>query len=627
MTMKKTVSLILVALLIFAMLPLSVSAANESEPNENYQKATAISVNTNVYGALSNDTDEDWYKFTLNEKGSVQISFKHEDAGTENTRWEMYLYSSDGTTHIDGGNGFWSVPGNKDVTTGEIGLDAGTYYIRIKHWNSSWVVSSTYTIRASFSASAKYETEINNTPETADEIGNNVYVYGSISSKGDEDWFKFTLEEKGYVSIWFAHPKADTTNTRWEVYLYRADAATGVDGGKSYWSINGNENVQTAEIGVDAGTYYVKVKAWNDSWVVDSTYTLDVYFTASEEYESEQNNTYQNADALSLYSDMKGSISTANDVDWYKLTVPQSGKLRLSFTHPIGIESNPRWTIYIYRNDAYSKVKEWNVSETLNLNNEAIAISAGTYFIKVKAWNDSWVVDTTYIITATLDHTCDGEWKTVDIATCEGNGKQEKYCDVCKKFIAEKEIPATDHSVSEWNVVTHPDCDTEGLKTGVCTICYATVEKEIPTTEHNHNAVVTPPDCTEKGYTTYTCKCGDTYVSDYVKENGHTEGDWVTVKEPEVGVLGKREMRCTECNELLGEEDIDALEPAYLLGDVNKNGAIEKYDYIAVKRAVMGTLELDETQQKAADVNSKDGVEKYDYILIKRHVMGTFTIG
>ena len=71
----------------------------------------------------------------------------------------------------------------------------------------------------------------------------------------------------------------------------------------------------------------------------------------------------------------------------------------------------------------------------------------------------------------------------------------------------------------------------------------------------------------------------------------------------------------------------DAKLPTYTLGDLNANGEIEKYDYIAVKRAVMGTLALNDVQKLAADVNGKDGVEKYDYILIKRHVMGTFTIG
>jgi hypothetical protein len=75
------------------------------------------------------------------------------------------------------------------------------------------------------------------------------------------------------------------------------------------------------------------------------------------------------------------------------------------------------------------------------------------------------------------------------------------------------------------------------------------------------------------------------------------------------------------------QEALNKLKTIIALGDVNKNGEIEKYDYIAVKRAVMGTLSLDETQEKAADVNGKAGVEKYDYILIKRHVMGTFTIG
>ena len=62
-------------------------------------------------------------------------------------------------------------------------------------------------------------------------------------------------------------------------------------------------------------------------------------------------------------------------------------------------------------------------------------------------------------------------------------------------------------------------------------------------------------------------------------------------------------------------------------GDVNGDEEIDKYDYIAVKRAVMGTLDFDEVQNAAADVNNDDSVDKYDYVLVKRHVMGTYTIG
>ena len=40
---------------------------------------------------------------------------------------------------------------------------------------------------------------------------------------------------------------------------------------------------------------------------------------------------------------------------------------------------------------------------------------------------------------------------------------------------------------------------------------------------HTYLAVITPPTCTEQGYTTYTCRCGDSYVGDYVEAKGHTE--------------------------------------------------------------------------------------------------------
>lgn len=66
---------------------------------------------------------------------------------------------------------------------------------------------------------------------------------------------------------------------------------------------------------------------------------------------------------------------------------------------------------------------------------------------------------------------------------------------------------------------------------------------------------------------------------------------------------------------------------SYMLGDVNRNGEIDKYDYILVKRAVMKTIKLNAEQLLAADVNKDGDVEKYDYILIKRHVMKTYTIG
>lgn len=47
---------------------------------------------------------------------------------------------------------------------------------------------------------------------------------------------------------------------------------------------------------------------------------------------------------------------------------------------------------------------------------------------------------------------------------------------------------------------------------------------EHPFEDHSYVAVITEPTCTEQGYTTYTCKCGDSYISDYVPMLVPSEG-------------------------------------------------------------------------------------------------------
>lgn len=49
--------------------------------------------------------------------------------------------------------------------------------------------------------------------------------------------------------------------------------------------------------------------------------------------------------------------------------------------------------------------------------------------------------------------------------------------------------------------------------------------------EHSYTSVVTKPTCTEQGYTTYTCECGYSYKDDYTDATGHHYEDGV----------------CTEC--------------------------------------------------------------------------------
>ena len=61
-------------------------------------------------------------------------------------------------------------------------------------------------------------------------------------------------------------------------------------------------------------------------------------------------------------------------------------------------------------------------------------------------------------------------------------------------------------------------------------------------------------------------------------------------------------------------------------GDVDGNGVLNAQDYLLLKRAILGTLELTDAQKEIADVNRDGKVDAIDYTLLKRAVLGTFKL-
>jgi hypothetical protein len=61
-------------------------------------------------------------------------------------------------------------------------------------------------------------------------------------------------------------------------------------------------------------------------------------------------------------------------------------------------------------------------------------------------------------------------------------------------------------------------------------------------------------------------------------------------------------------------------------GDVDRNGQIDAFDYIRVKRSILKSLEFTDDETVISDINDDAVVNQFDYILIKRHVLKTYTI-
>ncbi len=61
-------------------------------------------------------------------------------------------------------------------------------------------------------------------------------------------------------------------------------------------------------------------------------------------------------------------------------------------------------------------------------------------------------------------------------------------------------------------------------------------------------------------------------------------------------------------------------------GDIDGTGTIDALDYVSVKRAVLGTMQINNGVYDFADINKDGVVDAIDYTLLKRAVLGTYTI-
>lgn len=96
----------------------------------------------------------------------------------------------------------------------------------------------------------------NTTADTASVISVNATYTDYIKSYDDVSWYKFRISNPGYISFKFTHDYVDSSGNYWEAYLYDMDKSC-----LNSYDYRGTEtSVTGGNIGVPAGTYYIKVK-------------------------------------------------------------------------------------------------------------------------------------------------------------------------------------------------------------------------------------------------------------------------------------------------------------------------------------------------------------------------------
>ena len=233
---------------------------------------------------------------------------------------------------------------------------------------------------------------------TATTISTDTWYSDKLASRDEEDYFKFTLSQSGYITLSLKHDYVDNSGVIWQSYLYNTDCEEMLQLG-SYFG-NAKSTGTSAKIGLPAGTYYVKIRRglsdirnnWGDDWN-NTPYYLKINYTVSSAWETELNNTFSTCDTIKSNTIVNGSITNNNggatynnDIDYYKFSLSNAGYISLSFKHDY-VDSDShysRWRVYLYDSNC-NEIMCWefygNTSATTIT--DRTKLQSGTYYLKV----------------------------------------------------------------------------------------------------------------------------------------------------------------------------------------------------------------------------------------------------
>jgi hypothetical protein len=342
--------------------------AQEIEPNNIFEQATLLPVNTPMNGTIANPGDTDWYKFTTPEDGLIFIMMDAAGNGTKTLNW----YNNDGVTVLSSNDG-------------EIMFDflgQGTYYLRVSETNSD--TSAPYSFSVELSGTGiPNDLEPNNISSQALGLplngfrqGHIGYLYNNVSDSAD--WYKLTTNADGNLLITLDAPFGGSKL----LSIYDGDASTLLNS-----TYIGDFGILEQDA-LAQGTYFVKISSLG-GYSFAGYKISDSLITVKQNNDKEPNNNFSEAEILVLNQSTTGHIGyyynhQKDTSDWYKIILNATGTLKLSLTGP-GLDY---FTLNLYKSPGAHPL----ASATIGSGSAGFEISslcAGTYYARVAGANGS----------------------------------------------------------------------------------------------------------------------------------------------------------------------------------------------------------------------------------------------
>ena len=384
--MKRLIALLICTAMIFSMLSfnmLSLASVTETESNNNEATANAVETGVLINGSLSDGADKDYYRLEITKPGYIEIKFTNPLQSNSNAAWAINVYCLKDTAEIVHS---YTAKGNTVSTSlPKIGVDMGTYYICVSdgYYGYGIVKNVTYGVRADFTATAFYETEGNDSYAAADDIAFSEGYGGCLNSGSDKDYFKLSVDKKGYIKIEFANPVINSDNCRWHISVIKLAESYEEIHAQSLYATTAKKTLP--EMGLEPGTYYICISDGYHGYgnVNNEEYKLKVAFTATDKWEYEKNGSYEAANPIVLGEEYGGYLNSGNDSDYFEFTVAEKGYIEIEFSNAIINSDNCRWHISVIKlSESYEEIHAQTLyAKTAKKSLPKMGLESGTYYI------------------------------------------------------------------------------------------------------------------------------------------------------------------------------------------------------------------------------------------------------
>ena len=224
------------------------------------------------------------------------------------------------------------------------------------------------------------------------------------------------------------------------------------------------------------------------------------------------------------------------------------------------------------------------------------------------------------------------ETKTV-APTCDEKGYTLHTCKSCGDSYKDDETAALGHKWSEWSTIVKPTYTSNGTKTRRCTNsgCNETQTEVIPAlTLNSFDEILEGMETEFKVITKYSDGKAIKLFSGFDEKTDCSRYAELFDPQYNIKLLGSNGFTKTSGYIATGDRfvlldadgDIIDTITVVVTGDVTGDGRINAADYIAQRRSILGTTNLEIANQTAADVNGNGKIQANDYIKLRRYILG-----